>query len=149
MCVQSLPPPPWHQALWASQACVQTDAERQCGSCYPRPERAFVVGCFAGLFWRFANAAPFPSRPGRHLAPVPSSQRDGTLSDLQLWLGSTFWFLPQGKGGEGRGSVSLLFLSIRRIDFLYSLFSGFLGSLLALSSPPSQWKSESPPLFIE
>lgn len=45
-------------------------------------------------------------------------------------------------------AYSCSFLSMGRIDFLYILLSSFLFSLPSLSSPPSQCKSESPPLCV-
>lgn len=107
----------------------------------------FVVCCFAALFCCFTGAVPFLSCPGQHLIPVYNSECDGTLSELQMWVGSTFCLQgPHGKGGEGWSydTIFLLLLNMTRIDFLYILLSGFLFSLQSLSSPPSQCKSESP-----
>lgn len=41
--------------MWASQLCVQTDADLHCQSCYYWSQRAFVLCWFAVLFGCFAN----------------------------------------------------------------------------------------------
>lgn len=126
-CVTS----PMTRGTWASQPCVQTDAELCCWSCHYWSERAFFLCWFAVLFWGFANAVPFLSSQGilLHLCKTAS------VSNFQLWVGSVFCLQsPHGKTDEGSSCVSifLLFLNMWRIDFLHILIQLSILSFFSL-----------------
>ena len=84
-----------------------------------------------------ASAAPFLSRPGEHLTPVYNTWYNGTLSDLQLWMGRTFYFQgSHGKGGESWSGVTYSY-SFRTREGQISYISFYLVFCrLFFPSPP-------------
>lgn len=123
-------PPPVTPGTWASQPCVQTDAEIHCWSCCYWSERAFIFCWFTFLFWCFANAVPFLPSPGHHLNRCATA----SVSTFQLWVGSIFCLQRHyGKTEEGTSCVSILALFEHEKDrfLIYafvqlSIFSFFL-----------------------